>query len=84
MEGKVRITWFFEYPPPIPVYVVVERSRDNKRYVQISAPLAETEKAFTDTDIGSAEKYYYRVRALSKEGNYGKPSDQKSIESSVR
>jgi hypothetical protein len=84
MEGKVRITWFFEYPPPIPVYVVVERSRDNKRYVQISAPLAETEKAFSDTDIGSAEKYYYRVRALSKEGNYGKPSDQKSIESSVR
>lgn len=83
-EGKVRITWFFEYPPPIQVYVVVERSRDNKRYVQISAPLAETEKAFTDTDIGAEEKYYYRVRALSKEGNYGKPSEQKSIESGVR
>lgn len=84
MEGKVRITWFFEYPPPLPVYVVVERSRDNKRYVQISAPLSETETTFSDTDIGAAEKYYYRVRALSKEGNYGKPSDQKSVESSVR
>lgn len=80
-DGKVHISWFFEFPPPIPVHVVVERSRDNKRYVQISAPIAETEVFFHDKDVRVGEKYYYRVRALSKEGSYGKPSEHKSVES---
>lgn len=78
-QGVVRITWFFEYPPPDPVSVVVERSRDNKRYVQISAPIVQNEVMFIDKDIRSDEKYYYRLRALSKEGSYGKPSAAREI-----
>lgn len=82
-EGIVHITWFFEYPPPEPLTVVVERSRDDKRYVQISAPIAQNEVAYTDKDIRNGEKYYYRLRALSKEGSYGKPCLPREIQSGI-
>jgi len=76
-NGQIVITWFYEFPPPITVTTVIERSRDGKRFVQISAPLNEKETRFSDNDIRSGEEYYYRVRAISYEGSIGKPSENK-------
>lgn len=76
-NGQITLTWFYEFPPPITVTTVVERSRDGRKFVQISAPLNEKETRFSDNDIRSDEQYYYRVRAISYEGSIGKPSDYK-------
>lgn len=78
-KDQITITWFFEFQPPIPVSVVVERSRDGKRYVQISAPLNEKVLKFIDSDISKGERYYYRLRSITSEGSIGKPSENRTI-----
>ena len=64
----------------LPYDIVVERSRDGKRFVQISPLIPSEEARYPDNAVTTGETYYYRLRARNKSGVWSSPSAFRSVD----
>ncbi len=79
-ELGIVVVWAWETALKMPYEVVVERSTDDKRYVQISPLLQSDESHYPDYTVRAGETYYYRLRARSKRGVWSAPSASQIID----
>lgn len=79
-ELGIMVVWRWDVPPSLPYEVVVERSRDGKRYVQVSPLIQPEESRYPDVAARPGETYYYRLRARNKYGVWSTPSASRFIE----
>ncbi|MBS1536232.1 MAG: hypothetical protein JST20_00625 [Bacteroidetes bacterium] len=76
-SGGITVKWSWGGKPQAHFELVVERSRDNSRFVQIS-PLLETNvSSFTDLSARDNDQYFYRLRIRNQYGNWSEPSEVK-------
>ncbi|MCZ2132524.1 MAG: hypothetical protein LC116_04915 [Bacteroidetes bacterium] len=76
----IIVVWKWDVAPILPFEVVVERSLDGKRYVQISPLITPPDRRYPDVSVRPGETYYYRLRTRSKRGVWSSPSASRSIE----
>lgn len=79
-ELGIMVVWRWDIAPALPYEVVVERSRDGKRYVQVSPLIQPEESRYPDLAARPGETYYYRLRARNKYGVWSSPSASRFIE----
>ncbi|MBI3258687.1 MAG: hypothetical protein HYZ54_04295 [Ignavibacteriae bacterium] len=76
-SGGITVTWSWGGKPQAQFELVVERSRDNKRFVQVSPLIDTSVSRFTDLSARDNDQYYYRLRIRNQYGNWSEPSDVK-------
>lgn len=76
-SGGITVAWSWGGKPQAQFDLVVERSRDNKRFVQISPLLDTSVSRFTDLSARDNDQYFYRLRIRNQYGNWSDPSDVK-------
>ncbi len=76
-SGGITVTWSWGGKPQTQFELAVERSRDNKRFVQVSPLLDTSVSRFIDLSARDNDQYYYRLRIRNQYGNWSEPSEVK-------
>jgi fibronectin type 3 domain-containing protein len=76
-SGGITVAWSWDGKPQAQFELVVERSRDNKRFVQVSPLLDTSITRFTDLSARDNDQYFYRLRIRNQYGNWSEPSGVK-------
>lgn len=73
----VVVTWSWGGKPQTTFELAVERSRDGKRFVQISPLIDTATSRFSDLSARDNDTYYYRLRIRNQYGTWSDPSNVK-------
>src|SRR5436305_901786 len=73
--GRVRLVWRASEAEDVVGYIVYRRVDETGKFERVTAkPVESTE--FSDTAVGSARTYIYRVTAVDQAGNESGPSNE--------
>jgi hypothetical protein len=73
--GRVRLVWRASEAEDVVGYIVYRRVDETGKFERVTAkPVESTE--FSDTAVGSARTYVYRVTAVDQAGNESGPSNE--------